>query len=208
MDGEYSEHTVGLIPAHAGKTNRRRRAALLSTAHPRACGENSRQVWISGGAGGSSPRMRGKPWWSGSSGYLMGLIPAHAGKTIALYGEKIAQAAHPRACGENFGQLAGDFASQGSSPRMRGKPAAGQLEAARGRLIPAHAGKTRSTGASGSGLQAHPRACGENFWGFAVVTNPVGSSPRMRGKQHRGRRSRNIRGLIPAHAGKTFDNLH
>ena len=70
-----------LIPAHAGKTaptNTRRRARW---AHPRACGENVRRDVERQGDVGSSPRMRGKPMFLATWLMLIGLIPAHAGKT-------------------------------------------------------------------------------------------------------------------------------
>ena len=56
-----AESFVGLIPARAGKTPRRRPFTVSPPAHPRAGGEN-----LSGGGsnsvgGGSSPRGRGKP---------------------------------------------------------------------------------------------------------------------------------------------------
>ena len=72
-----------------------------------------------------------------------GLIPAHAGKTITLVALKEAGGAHPRACGENAAHKVGDEKTAGSSPRMRGKLKKNGDIFAIGRLIPAHAGKTR-----------------------------------------------------------------
>ena len=55
--------------------------------------------------------------------------------------------AHPRAGGENTGELSGTFYQDGSSPRWRGKlcgfPRAGPIAG----LIPALAGKTARTAA-------------------------------------------------------------
>ena len=95
----------------------------------------------------------------------------------------------------------------GSSPRMRGKLGIRTRREGLGRLIPAHAGKTRSFHVSEPSPPAHPRACGENLkCGWAAVAT-LGSSPRMRGKPRVPLGSGLIRGLIPAHAGKTRRTL-
>ena len=56
-----SEREGGLIPACAGKTSPRQRAAARTKAHPRVCGENRLAGWVGPCAWGSSPRVRGKP---------------------------------------------------------------------------------------------------------------------------------------------------
>ena len=73
----------GLIPAHAGKTRTFGSGHAGRPAHPRACGENSPpcRTWWS--VAGSSPRMRGKHPWGVRMSSQLGLIPAHAGKTVA-----------------------------------------------------------------------------------------------------------------------------
>ena len=60
--------------------------------------------------------------------------------------------AHPRACGENLENPTACFPVQGSSPRMRGKPVALSESIGSGRLIPAHAGKTRATVSNQPGM--------------------------------------------------------
>ena len=72
-----------------------------------------------------------------------------------------------------------------------------------GGLIPAHAGKTKLAARRCSVRWAHPRACGENQLQPWAAATPAGSSPRMRGKPGGHVTVVNIRGLIPAHAGKT-----
>ena len=172
-----------LIPARAGKTYRSHEHFTRNRAHPRACGENGRS---------SSGHAR-PPW----------LIPARAGKTDAVHPALFVRRAHPRACGENRSRTASTRASSGSSPRVRGK----RTRAGRGRrprgLIPARAGKTRTAARTHSPWTAHPRACGENHDPRGVVIAPSGSSPRVRGKLARLRRSRAGARLIPARAGKT-----
>ena len=73
--------TLGLIPAHAGKTSI---AALIASSFA-----------------GSSPLTRGKQGIGLQSEEELGLIPAHAGKTITRLTPVITYGAHPRSRGEN-----------------------------------------------------------------------------------------------------------
>ena len=80
--GLGKETARGLIPAHAGKTQSSTPLNRSQSAHPRACGENP---WIADSAlrsPGSSPRMRGKLIHACQRPADLGLIPAHAGKTL------------------------------------------------------------------------------------------------------------------------------
>ena len=71
---------VGLIPAHAGKIPRTRRACSATWAHPRSRGENTGSVVGQRDELGSSPLTRGKCCRTGLISSPFGLIPAHAGK--------------------------------------------------------------------------------------------------------------------------------
>ena len=153
---------LGLIPAHAGKTRGHNRAHAQGRAHPRACGENALPSRMTRLRSGSSPRMRGKHAGVNAREVGCGLIPAHAGKTHIHVSEHCANAAHPRACGENFPKVWMMLLMMGSSPRMRGKLAAPILDILDVRLIPAHAGKTILRSFDWDEKWAHPRACGEN----------------------------------------------
>ena len=118
-------------------------------------------------------------WW---------LIPAHAGKTRVVV--------------LRAGQVGG------SSPLTRGKRCPGQTGLHPGRLIPAHAGKTKHVTAPVPPHPAHPRSRGENHDVQEIALAPVGSSPLTRGKLAANHRLEGIIRLIPAHAGKTADQLH
>ena len=72
----------GLIPAHAGKTTPSGASPRLLTAHPRSRGENLISVADYAGKYGSSPLTRGKRRRLGVRVERLGLIPAHAGKTL------------------------------------------------------------------------------------------------------------------------------
>ena len=152
---------------------------------------------------GSSPRVRGKHDGDEDLHGVGGLIPARAGKTVDLQGATPARPAHPRACGENLGDLIDRAATVGSSPRVRGKRREGKNGAGAGRLIPARAGKTASAHAGGTAYRAHPRACGENVAALGAMGKAAGSSPRVRGKPRLGHVPRDQPRLIPARAGKT-----
>ena len=70
-----------LIPAHAGKTCRCVLRPSRVQAHPRSRGENAALQAALNNGGGSSPLTRGKLYRDGSLVPVVGLIPAHAGKT-------------------------------------------------------------------------------------------------------------------------------
>ena len=159
---ESSVTSSGLIPAHAGKTARAIELLARMEAHPRSRGENEARRGDASLRSGSSPLTRGKRPAS----------PSAAG----------ACAAHPRSRGENF---AGDTVctmSDGSSPLTRGKRIQGRRRPNEGRLIPAHAGKTRVSRAMWPGQTAHPRSRGENVCDESHQSVDGGSSPLTRGK--------------------------
>ena len=193
----------GLIPAHAGKTVHLDVEGQRRGAHPRACGENCPSGVQATSVAGSSPRMRGKLPIIVRALLATGLIPAHAGKTPGLCPARFLPGAHPRACGENGAENSDKDVVTGSSPRMRGKLERWHDAGQEPGLIPAHAGKTTPYHDRIPRRPAHPRACGENFWQDCPRVGQGGSSPRMRGKHHRGATIRTDGGLIPAHAGKT-----
>ena len=192
-----------LIPACAGKTPVLFDFVVLSTAHPRVCGENVPGEVTDLSAAGSSPRVRGKPRPQHRAGHRPGLIPACAGKTRAMGRDRRSDQAHPRVCGENSTVYTPVSRAAGSSPRVRGKPGVLEEEAALLGLIPACAGKTAVWAADRSPGSAHPRVCGENLRVRSKITGEWGSSPRVRGKLPRAPRHRLHPRLIPACAGKT-----
>ena len=161
--GDVELTLARLIPAHAGKTRRRRGSRRAWPAHPRSRGENSKEHPAPPKAAGSSPLTRGKPDRVHALHRRRGLIPAHAGKTSGWRELPDGSAAHPRSRGENGVEFDTPHALEGSSPLTRGKHAdavdfpdmaAGSSPLTRGKLdmglfrvketglIPAHAGKT------------------------------------------------------------------
>ena len=194
---------AGLIPAHAGKTQRLPRSRHAARAHPRSRGENSDRAVPEGPERGSSPLTRGKPACLAGAISATRLIPAHAGKTPTLVYESASARAHPRSRGENGALNLVALAAVGSSPLTRGKPSPGIRRSVRAGLIPAHAGKTRFRTRMLGCRGAHPRSRGENYLPFSPAKKGPGSSPLTRGKRFPGDANLAALGLIPAHAGKT-----
>ena len=153
---------------------------------------------------GSSPLTRGKRVPPQRHGEAEGLIPAHAGKTVAVGASITSPWAHPRSRGENLLDPIWLNACEGSSPLTRGKPRAPCRSLSRPGLIPAHAGKTHRCVWASLRPGAHPRSRGENSTPSPARALQAGSSPLTRGKHLRLLRVRGHAGLIPAHAGKTL----
>ena len=111
----------GLIPAHAGKTPRTRRACSATWAHPRSRGENEAARQPHGWETGSSPLTRGKRLRGRPRHRYRRLIPAHAGKTASTSTSTTSTRAHPRSRGENQRIKSVAASVTGSSPLTRGK---------------------------------------------------------------------------------------
>ena len=147
--------------------------------------------------------MRGKPSKTKQKQAKARITPAHAGKTHYARPPLSTRTDHPRACGENKALTEAEREQGGSPPRMRGKRENTCPPSARGRITPAHAGKTTSVPLNNPLWTDHPRACGENASIVLYFATLVGSPPRMRGKRIRYSTSRAMRRITPAHAGKT-----
>ena len=172
----------GLIPAHAGKTASSSGGSTASRAHPRSRGENA---WVArriAPLSGSSPLTRGKHCVELRVRLLVGLIPAHAGKTSMGSVRPPRSGAHPRSRGENQAPGAQALGAWGSSPLTRGKRLSAFSRQGIPGLIPAHAGKTPSSTEPSCLSGAHPRSRGENSRSRLAKRAHCGSSPLTRGK--------------------------
>ena len=134
---------------------------------------------------------------------VIGLIPAHAGKTPRNARPAGDFPAHPRSRGKNLIVAVTAGTAAGSSPLTRGKRRVGRHEPRRTRLIPAHAGKTYSRRRLSESPPAHPRSRGENGRQSRDRLPGGGSSPLTRGKPIAALVAIFVARLIPAHAGKT-----
>ena len=146
------------------------------------CGENNLQEGSHHLVWGSSPRVRGKLIRTSCCCGRGGLIPACAGKTSSYAQTASGTRAHPRVCGENLESQSDKVHDAGSSPRVRGKHRDFRRCSDAERLIPACAGKTELWERANIRSGAHPRVCGENYIPRSEWPEPMGSSPRVRGK--------------------------
>ena len=131
-------------------------------AHPRSRGENRALKDALDALEGSSPLTRGKLDHPGGGCHVVGLIPAHAGKTVLTSWAVCKMRAHPRSRGENRRVLQLVQVTGGSSPLTRGK----LLRCACFLLL----------------IVAHPRSRGENLRHTPRTEVVQGSSPLTRGK--------------------------
>ena len=175
-----------IIPAHAGKTPCRKAKSLRKRDHPRSRGENLRCVSF--------------------TVFFVGIIPAHAGKTFGSNHSEFPNRDHPRSRGENPHAAGGKRTVPGSSPLTRGKPGWSLRVCLFRGIIPAHAGKTTRRQVGCRERRDHPRSRGENEFYAYVKAGEQGSSPLTRGKLHHCPLEQLETGIIPAHAGKTWNS--
>ena len=172
-------------------------------AHPHSRWENSTNASMICPAIGSSPLTRGKRQKVHARNPGVGLIPAHAGKTLPLGATLPGRTAHPRSCGENIDAWELPERHVGSSPLTRGKQSEGTGAFTHHGLIPAHAGKTSRPRSRLAVPRAHPRSHWENDVSTASSRQSSGLSPLTEGKLLGCDRDCGQLRLTPAHAGKT-----
>ena len=131
-----------------------------------------------------------------------GITPAYAGKSTLHRDDAPLSWDHPRVCGEKKRKGNSPHARTGSPPRMRGKVPAGFLEVVQPRITPAYAGKSVISGSLWLSSRDHPRVCGEKSSHTGELSLPLGSPPRMRGKDSPACCSWPCIGITPAYAGK------
>ena len=151
---------------------------------------------------GSPPRMRGKVSMIRPALAVLGITPAHAGKSCVCRGALRPSGDHPRACGEKHSVMVIVCPVSGSPPRMRGKAKCSSTNAKSKGITPAHAGKSPAAIKNLLKLQDHPRACGEKSSIRKTTPAYPGSPPRMRGKVEIVKEIAMKVRITPAHAGK------
>ena len=157
---------------------------------------------------GTSPRVRGKRPLTQTAHLNQGYIPARAGEALAGLEQLRRGRVHPRACGGSSEATMRLIQSQGTSPRVRGKPHAhGQLIEVE-RYIPARAGEAPWCPPRSCLRRVHPRACGGSETSDEVAIVMGGTSPRVRGKPADAQGSVVEAGYIPARAGEARPKPH
>ena len=171
-----------ITPAYAGKSISCSVYAFCVRDHPRLCGEKGMEKKLHICFMGSPPPMRGKVHSVTLYRDHVGITPAYAGKSGALFTAYKFEKDHPRLCGEKSYETSRFLWQIGSPPPMRGKV---QLEIVVYKLCgitPAYAGKSQSALARFSQFQDHPRLCGEKTMRISIILAKMGSPPPMRGK--------------------------
>ncbi|EFM43099.1 hypothetical protein HMPREF0277_1803 [Corynebacterium accolens ATCC 49726] len=92
----------------------------MLSAHPRSRGEHEVDEVGMPTNQGSSPLTRGAPFPPCPVPCRRGLIPAHAGSTLSVWGCSPLLSAHPRSRGEHMNDIKWDDNEHGSSPLTRG----------------------------------------------------------------------------------------
>ena len=152
---------------------------------------------------GSSPHVRGALAMSSKACLVFGIIPACAGSTNSSMVFPVDKRDHPRMCGEHGRVVTVNGNVKGSSPHVRGAPAAVVVcHLVRG-IIPACAGSTRRSWSSTACSGDHPRMCGEHSSARMAPSAAGGSSPHVRGARAPRAISKRWVGIIPACAGST-----
>ena len=138
-----------------------------------------------------------------SSGRRRRSIPAWAGETLQTESDEPSQWVYPRVGGGNAGRNPITPASQGLSPRGRGKRYTRKASGDCVGSIPAWAGETDRADAQLPSVRVYPRVGGGNRYAFVSQRRHKGLSPRGRGKRLALYRLYSRRRSIPAWAGET-----
>ena len=199
----HVDQPLGITPAHAGKRCRSPPHQSNARDHPRTCGEK-RLSWASVPCGsGSPPHMRGKVCTISPADSIIGITPAHAGKSVIQQRTLALAQDHPRTCGEKKDGGSPRCAAQGSPPHMRGKASTFPAAFFASGITPAHAGKSQHRARVPCHMRDHPRTCGEKETSKDHPEPEQGSPPHMRGKAHVCVVNVHKIRITPAHAGKS-----
>ena len=152
-----------IIPACAGNTMPIRPRRRSETDHPRMRGEHWSSIMSPTNRSGSSPHARGTLLRELVEIRASRIIPACAGNTHYLEGERSRSTDHPRMRGEHqrYPEIVDDQC----------------------RIIPACAGNTPTAARACLSAADHPRMRGEHKWAGWQGKRGIGSSPHARGTQ-------------------------
>ena len=179
--------SLGITPAHAGKSLPQRIVGKLAQDHPRPCGEKRNCLLIRFSPEGSPPPMRGKDGHVYRRVEWPGITPAHAGKSLIQRPHKAGARDHPRPCGEKQSLRLWLLLVGGSPPPMRGKVWSVSPSGYVTGITPAHAGKRCPAWVHARRTPDHP--------------------PPMRGKVAKSTYARMVVRITPAHAGKRISTV-
>ena len=119
LAGEFLR-SYGITPARAGNSQYSPLYFHPPWDHPRACGEQARELLARLKDGESPPRVRGTGGDGHHPDHPAGITPARAGNRFPLLPAGIVAWDHPRACGEQLLMTMLNSGQTGSPPRVRG----------------------------------------------------------------------------------------
>ena len=189
------------IPACAGNILDYPLSQVLSSVHPRVCGEHRLHTIGNRGPCGSSPRVRGTSASAANWRKATRFIPACAGNIRSWCASSRPPPVHPRVCGEHKVLVRVESAPTGSSPRVRGTCQCVAYSVLQCRFIPACAGNIHFSGRGFRCPPVHPRVCGEHRKTKVIRSMTPGSSPRVRGTYELRQSAVGLHRFIPACAG-------
>ena len=129
------------------------------------------------------------------------ITPADAGTSFQIAFFVSPNQDHPRGCGDKHHGACGTQCHRGSPPRMRGQDLIGPAAASILRITPADAGTRNLLGYMATGMEDHPRGCGDKSIRAVLATSAAGSPPRMRGQEIHQSDSMRVVRITPADAG-------
>ena len=106
------------------------------------------------------------------------------GNARVTKGNLAEKSVHPHGCGERNSSSERASNSAGSSPRLWGTPAAGDVAHNIGRFIPTAVGNAKPYCARRRGRTVHPHGCGERLSARWIRGVMFGSSPRLWGTRY------------------------
>ena len=192
----------GSIPACAGEPRQPLPGPGAQRVYPRVCGGTTKCRGPRPIRSGLSPRVRGNPGRSCSSGCQRRSIPACAGEPRACDRIPAAHEVYPRVCG---GTLSCDIdgpPAGGLSPRVRGNRVDHEQNRMYNRSIPACAGEPGDVDGEYGSHEVYPRVCGGTASAVTKHHPSSGLSPRVRGNRQPPSQSQSHVGSIPACAGE------
>jgi len=170
-----------ITPACAGSRRLRLLSSLPPTDHPRVCGEQVFQAFLSSVYLGSPPRVRGAAISWIILQDLCRITPACAGSSTWYNTSMPRLWDHPRVCGEQRKGLKHIMRKGGSPPRVRGAGGFLRVYSLVYRITPACAGSRLSDTDILCLVWDHPRVCGEQQYILSCYQSGAGSPPRVRG---------------------------
>ena len=151
-----------------------------------------------------TPTRVGKTHQIALTCFIVRFTPTRVGKTAFSSTCQPPTPVHPHACGENAVLCWVEEAQGGSPPRVWGKRRCSSCFIAYLWFTPTRVGKTGAPAWSMAIIAVHPHACGENVLNLPHLLYPLGSPPRVWGKQAHRRQGIGSERFTPTRVGKTL----